>query len=94
MNVSDALTSRRAVKWYDPDHNVTRDLAHLVKNQVLYQCHVLCEGNLSIALQRIVSVRITIRQGQLRIGGMWGSEFQLVNDSRPLLSHLINTNVL
>jgi len=37
---------------------------YLVKNQVLYQCHVLCDGDVSIALQRIVSVRITIRQGQ------------------------------
>jgi len=36
-----------------------------LKNQVLYQCHVLVEGDLSIALQRIVLVRITIRQGQV-----------------------------
>jgi nitroreductase len=25
MNVSDALTSRRAVKWYDPDHKMPED---------------------------------------------------------------------
>ena len=33
---------------------VTCDLEYLVKNQVLCQCHVLCDGNLSIALQWIV----------------------------------------
>jgi hypothetical protein len=42
---------------------------HLVKNQVLYQCHALCDGNLSIALQWIISVRLTIRHGQEMAAG-------------------------
>ena len=37
---------------------------YLVKNQVLYQCYVLCDWNLSFALRWIVLVRIIIRLGQ------------------------------